>query len=236
MRLSKFITLCGISSRRKSEDLIRSGIVKVNNVIIFEPQFKVLPEIDIVTVYDNRVNQISSKIYVALNKPVKYLSDLSYNDDRSIARSLINIDAYLFPVGRLDYYSEGLMVFTNDGDFAYKTMHPKYEVEKEYQVKFKGILSSEDIKRIKKGLLINGYIYKINKITLFKESFKNSWYRVTVNEGKNRMIRIIGDQINHKVIKLKRVRIGNIKLGNLNPGEYRFLRKEDISSCKMPPD
>jgi 23S rRNA pseudouridine2605 synthase len=228
LRLSKFIALCGISSRRKSEDLIRSGIVKVNNVVIYEPQFKVLPERDIVIVYNNRVNQISSKIYIALNKPVRYLSDLSYNDDRSIARSLINIDAYLFPVGRLDYYSEGLMVFTNDGDFAYKIMHPKYEVEKEYQVKFKGILNNEDIKRIKKGFLINGYIYKINKIILFKESFKNSWYKVTVSEGRNRMIRIIGDQINHKVIKLKRLRIGNIKLGNLKLGEYRFLKKEDI--------
>jgi 23S rRNA pseudouridine2605 synthase len=170
-----------------------------------------------------------------LYKPVKYLSDLNYNDDRDIARSLIKINAYLFPVGRLDFASEGLIIFTNDGEFANKIMHPKYGVEKEYLVKLKGSLVDTDIKKIKKGFFIHGSLYKVNTINHYKSTLNNNWYRITVNEGKNRMIRKIGDTINHQVLKLKRIRIGNIRLGNMKPGEYRFLEKNEIEDILHTP-
>jgi 23S rRNA pseudouridine2605 synthase len=234
-RLSKFLTQCGIASRRKSEEIINDGRVKVNNISILEPYCKILPEIDIVSVDNNIINKNNFNLYIALYKPVKYLSDLNYNDDRDIARSLIKIDAYLFPVGRLDFASEGLMIFTNNVEFANKIMHPKYGIEKEYLVKLKGSLADTDIKNINKGLFIHGSLYRVSRINHYISTLKNNWYRITVNEGKNRMIRKIGDIINHQVLKLKRIRIGNIRLGNMKPGEYRFLEKNEIEEILYIP-
>ncbi len=235
-RLSKFLTQCGIASRRKSEEIINKGRVKVNNISILEPYYKILPEIDIISLDNNIINKNIINLYIALYKPVKYLSDLNYNDDRDIARSLIKIDAYLFPVGRLDFASEGLMIFTNDGEFANKIMHPKYGVEKEYFVKFKGKLDEDDFIKIKKGLLIDGVLCRIKAINFLKSSITNNWYRIIISEGRNRIIRKIGEYIDHHVLKLKRVRIGNIKLGDLEPGQYRYLTESEIRPFKIRSD
>jgi len=172
------------------------------------------------------------KIYIKLYKPRNYISDLAYNDSRNLAVNLIKISQHVYPVGRLDYHSEGLILFTNDGDFAYRITHPKFGVEKEYHVKLKGHLHAEDIEKIVKGFKKNNIFYKVDRVRFLKKTENNSWYSFIVKEGKNRMIRIIGDTIGHPVLKLKRVRIGSIKLGNLKPGEYRTLTEKEINSIQ----
>ena len=232
LRLSVFLSRAGISSRRKAEEIIAAGKVKVNDNIVLEPQFKVTPERDIVTFDNYTVNQTKVKLYIALYKPTKVLSDLKYDDDRDIARSLIDVPGYLYPVGRLDYHSEGLMIFTNDGEFANRVTHPKFEIEKEYLVKFKGALNQQDLKQMKHGVLIDGVVYKVDSVSFVKTSLQNSWYRIIMREGKNRMIRKIGEALGRHVLKLKRMRIGNIRLGNLKPGEYRYLEEYEVRDYK----
>jgi 23S rRNA pseudouridine2605 synthase len=227
-RLSKFIEHCGVASRRKAEEIIASGRVSVNNVIVREPQHRIDEDRDAVKVDNVLVRKSGVSLYIALYKPVKYLSDLNFKDDRPLARNLIKIDTYLFPVGRLDYHSEGLMIFTNDGEFANRMAHPRFEVEKEYLVKFKGPLDQNTLKQMKRGVLVDGSLYKVEGISYVKTSLQNSWYKIIVKEGKNRMIRKIGEVLGHPVLKLKRMRIGSIALGDLKPGEYRYLEDHEV--------
>jgi 23S rRNA pseudouridine2605 synthase len=232
LRLSVFMARCGIASRRKAEEIITSGKVKVNNIIVLEPQFQVTEDKDVVTYENQIINDNIAKLYIALYKPVKVLSDLKHDDDRTIARSLLPIEGRLFPVGRLDYHSEGLMLFTNDGEFANHVAHPRFEVEKEYVVKMKGLLNRSEMKQMKEGLLIDGSVHKVEDVSYVKASLQNTWYRIVVREGKNRMLRKIGEKLGHHVLKLKRVRIGNITLGRMKPGEYRYLEDYEVKEAR----
>jgi len=150
-RLSKYLSNSGVASRRKCDDIIKSGRVKVNDITVLEPFYRVLPSKDNVTVDNCTLNTNNNPLYIALYKPVQYLSDLVSEKNRKVTRTLIPIKTYLFPIGRLDYNSEGLMLFTNDGDFANRIMHPRYGVEKEYLAKFKGIISDDLLYEIRKG-------------------------------------------------------------------------------------
>jgi len=232
MRLSKFISICGIATRRKSEDIIRSGRIKVNNITVLEPSLDIDSNKDIILLDDVRIKENKKLIYIALNKPVKFISDLKDDKGRNIARELIDIEGKLFPVGRLDYNSEGLILFTNDGEFANIIMHPRYEIEKEYYVKVKGRLEKDDFMRLKKGIIIDGVLYKVERIEFLKRSLKNNWYNIVIKEGKNRMIRNMCLAIHHPVLKLVRVRIGNIRLGRLEAGQYRFLTDREVTLIK----
>jgi 23S rRNA pseudouridine2605 synthase len=226
-RLSKYLSNSGIASRRKCDDIIKSGRVKVNDFTVLEPFYRVLPNKDNVTVDNRTLNTNNNPLYIALYKPVQYLSDLVSEKNRKVTRTLIPIKTYLFPIGRLDYNSEGLMLFTNDGDFANRIMHPRYGVEKEYLAKFKGIISDDLLYEIRKGLLIENSVYRVDRIKFINLSFSNSWYNIILKEGKNRMIRKIGNKIKHPVLKLKRIRIGPVKLGNLKPGEFRLITDKE---------
>jgi 23S rRNA pseudouridine2605 synthase len=197
------------------------------NIIVLEPFYRVLPNKDNVTVDNCSLNTRNNSIYIALYKPVQYLSDLVSETNRKVTRTLIPIKTYLFPIGRLDYNSEGLMFFTNDGDFANRVMHPRYGVEKEYLAKFKGVISDDLLYEIRKGLLIEDSVYRVDSIKFINSSFSNSWYNIVLKEGKNRMIRKIGSKINHPALKIKRIRIGPVKLGDLKPGEFRLLTDKE---------
>jgi 23S rRNA pseudouridine2605 synthase len=259
-KLIKFVSRISEYSRRKSEELIKSGKVKVNNVIVTVPSTVVTSD-DSVSI-NNEIKQFDPvKLYIALYKPDGYMSDIKDPRGRKLARELINIDVKLFPVGRLDYHSEGLMIFTNDGDFANEIMHPRFGIEKEYLVKIKGSFSKDETERMKKGIVIDGEIYKIEGIKYVREALrntarerkkeeivktnaqrffkkgerkalesKNTWYSIIINEGKNRMIRKIGDAMNHPVLKLKRTRIGSLRLEDLEPGKYRYFEKKEATS------
>ena len=256
-KLIKYVARVSEFSRRKSEALIKAGKVKVNNIIMTDLSASI-NQGDSVSIGNQIIRSETVKLYIALYKPDGYISDLQDPRKRKSARDLIKIDTKIFPVGRLDYHSEGLMIFTNDGDFANEIMHPRYEIVKEYLVKVKGSFSNEEIQKMKKGIVINGENYKIEGIqfvrtamkNVFREkglvmtkskshqrSFKNgdktdseinnTWYSIIVNEGKNRMIRKIGDAMNHPVLKLKRIRIGKLELDGLDPGKYRYFEKRE---------
>jgi len=236
-RLSKFLARAGISSRRKSAEIISSGRVQVNGVIIDSPSYLITAGVDVVALDRTAVKLPSHYTYIALYKPVGYLSDLSDPRGRKVARHLISLETPLFPVGRLDYNSEGLLLFTNDGDFANFIMHPRYETEKEYIVKLSGKLTTEDRNRMLAGIPINGDLYRVLSVAIFKEASANAWYRIVVTEGKNRMIRKLADALEHPVLRLKRIRINGITLTGLRPGQHRhFLpkpRKEPIEKHNL---
>ncbi len=227
-RLSKFVARAGVASRRKADEIIQSGRVKVNGSTVIDPAQSVDATVDHITLDNVPIKLPTKAYYVALYKPVGYLSDLSDPRRRKIARDLIRIQAPLFPVGRLDYNSEGLMLFTNDGDFANRITHPRNEVEKEYLVKLTGMLTEADLTLVTRGLKIDGQIFKVRSIRFIKGTAKNAWYDIVVTEGKNRMIRRIAQAISHPVLKLKRIRIGTVTLGELKPGEYRVLDRNSV--------
>lgn len=229
IRLSKFLAHAGVASRRKADDIITSGKVKVNNVYVLDPFFRVNPHKDAITVNNKTITYDISLKYIALHKPAGYLSDLLDKRNRKLARALLDDDERLFPIGRLDYQSEGLMLFTNDGAFAQRVMHPRYEVEKEYLVKLKGKLDPEDIRKAMGGVLIDGVRYAFDQIKLIRVEKETSWYRITIHEGKNRMIRKLAEALLHPVITLRRVRIGPVHLGRLLPGEHRHLTPREIA-------
>jgi 23S rRNA pseudouridine2605 synthase len=222
-RLSKFIARTGIASRRKAEQIIASGRVRVNGTPVTNPSHQVISGHDAVTFDGADINPPRRLVYIALHKPVGYLSDLADPRGRRLARELIDLDIPLFPVGRLDYNSDGLMLFTNDGAFANLVMHPRYETEKEYLVKLSGKLTPEDQRQIVTGLRIQGDIYRIKSVSLFREAHTNAWYKVIATTGKNRMVRKIAEALRHPVLKLTRVRIGTVTLAGLQPGEYKHF-------------
>jgi 23S rRNA pseudouridine2605 synthase len=252
-RLSKFLAHSGIASRRKCEKIVTSGRVKVNGLTITDPAHPVDRTRDMVAIDNTAVRPPAASCYVALYKPPGYLSDLAdaQGKDRALARQLIRLQAPLFPVGRLDYTSEGLMIFTNDGAFANLVTHPRYEVEKEYHLKLSGALTEEELKAAVMGLSLDkGQVYRFKTIaplnyrgsapppsarppepphsTHFNKAERNTWYRVIVTEGRYHHLRKVADALSHKVMRLRRVRIDGITLGDLRPGEWRHIEPEKI--------
>jgi 23S rRNA pseudouridine2605 synthase len=225
--LVRFLSRVGQIPRRQAESMINEGRIKINNNPASSLSTPVGPK-DLVTCDGSPLSGQAINVYIALYKPDGYISDLKDPKGRKLARGLIKHDLRLFPVGRLDYHSEGLMIFTNDGDLANEVMHPSHNITKEYLVKFKGILDRDTTERMKKGIVIEGSVYKAETVRLAKRSSANVWYTIVVNEGKNRMIRKMADAIGHPVLKLIRVRVGKLKIQDLNPGEYRHVERSDI--------
>jgi 23S rRNA pseudouridine2605 synthase len=228
-RLSKFLSHAGIASRRKCEGLVASGRVTVNGTVVTSPFHQVAVGEDIVTLDGITVNRVQRLLYIALHKPAGYISDLADPRGRKLARDLIPIEASIFPVGRLDYNSEGLLLFTNDGSFANFIMHPRYETEKEYLVKLQGKLTDDEQKRMISGIIISSDVYKVKDIGPVRESTASGWYRIIVAEGKNRMIRKLSEAVNHRVLRLKRIRIDGILLGDLQAGQYRHIDRNSLA-------
>ena len=227
--LYKFVAEAGSFSRRKTFDLIKNGKVRVNDKVVLQSTYVVNPGIDKIFINNELLKEITeNKVYIALYKPVKYISDLAFKDDRNLAVNLIDTDSRIFPVGRLDYHSEGLIIFTNDGEFSNVITHPRYEIEKEYLVKFKGYILNKDILSMKKGIIVDGINYSVKDASVIKKTDMNTWVKIILSEGKNRIIRKIGNAINHPVMKLIRIRIGPVLLKDMKAGEYRNLTKNEI--------
>ncbi len=230
-RLSKLLASAGIASRRKADDLIRNGRVKVNNIKILDPWFKVDTCNDHVT-FDNSVVSTHNKpVYVALYKPTGYLSDLQRDPGRKLARDLVPLPGRLYPVGRLDLNSEGLLLFTNDGSFAYRMMHPRFGMTREYVVKFQGKMGSDVLERVRRGVRDAGDILTVLAIDPLQETRTNTWCRILLGEGKYREIRRIGEAVGHSILKLRRVRMGHIILGSLRSGQFRHLEQWEVEAA-----
>ena len=229
-RLQKFLANSGIASRRKCEEYILQGRVKVNGVVIKELGTKIDPDKDKIEYDQHPVKLSERKIYVLLNKPIGYVTTVKDQFNRQTVLDLINLKETLKPVGRLDMYTSGALMLTNDGDFIYQLTHPKFEIEKTYTVTLKGIITQEEVKKLSQGVEIEDYVSGKAKVKILKtnEEKKISRIQITIHEGKNREVRKMCEAIGKKVLALHRRKIGNIDVKNLEIGEWRFLTKKEI--------
>ena len=230
MRINKYIASAGISSRRKADELISNGNVKVNNMTLTEPGYDVKPG-DVVEVNGRVIEAEEKKVYLMLNKPLGYITSAKDEKGRPVVTELVtDIEGRVFPVGRLDYNTSGLLIMTNDGDFSNKVAHPKHHMGKTYRAKVQGIISREKLARLRKGIDIGGFITSPAKAEIIKELPKQTVVELTIYEGKNRQVRKMFSKIGNPVVELERIAIGNVKLGRLAVGGYRKLTKEEIES------
>ena len=235
MRINKYIASCGVASRRKAEELIISGRVTINGELITELSTTVDETKDIVEVDGVAINQEEKKVYILLNKPEGYITTVKDQFDRpSVLDILKDVDERVYPVGRLDYETSGLLILTNDGDLTYKLTHPKHEVEKTYLAMVNGIITPEEKRRFENGLQIEDYTTAKAKLKIVKvnEEKNYSVCKITIHEGRNRQVRKMCKAINHPVLRLKRVAMGKITLNDCNPGEYRHLTEEEVNYLK----
>ena len=231
-RLQKYLANCGIASRRKSEELIAQGRVKVNGSTVTEMGYKIL-HTDVVEVDGKIIGLEKNKVYILLNKPTGYVTTSKDQFGRPTVLDLVkDIRERIFPVGRLDYDTSGLLILTNDGDFTYRYTHPSHEVKKVYTAKVSGILLREEIHAFENGLEIENYITSPAKLKVVGSDGKNSTIEVTIHEGKNRQVRKMCEKIGHVVLSLKRISIGGISLGDLPEGKWRKLTENELKSFR----
>ncbi|MCI0612236.1 rRNA pseudouridine synthase [bacterium] len=228
VRLQKIISQASVTSRRKAEDLIREGRVRINGKTVFELGTKADPDRDTIDVDGKRIEPKQPKISVLLNKPDGYITSLRDPEGRPTVKKLVdNIPVRLYPVGRLDYHTEGLLIMTNDGELAQKIEHPSHALEKIYVAKVKGVPEENKINKLRAGIILEGRKTLPAKIKII-ETRKNAWLEITIREGRQNQIRNMFEEIGHPVLKLKRVAIGAIRDDSLKPGEYRILKPQEI--------
>ena len=222
-RLQKYLAECGVASRRKCEELILQGKVKVNNQIVTELGVKVNPEKDIVKFEDKEVKPTSKMVYILLNKPIGYVTTADDQFGRDTVLDLVKVKERIVPVGRLDMYTSGALILTNDGDFVYKVTHPKHEIEKTYTVTVKGIIKNEEVEQLRKGVKIDDYITKPAKVKILKTDIEKNISRleIVIHEGKNRQVRKMCESVGRKVLALNRSKIGKIGVKDIELGKWR---------------
>ncbi len=230
MRINKFVAQCGISSRRKAEEYILQGMVKVNDKVVRELATDINPEVDIVKVGDIVIKPTQDYVYYMLNKPKGYVCSSDDEFDRKTVLDLMRgVDKRVYPVGRLDYDSEGMLILTNDGDLTYNLTHPSKKIEKTYIAKIEGPILESELAVLRAGVVVDGVRYSECKAKLIDYSKNVSKIEVTIHEGKNRQIRKSFEAIGKNVIFLKRVSIGSLRLGGLTRGTFRELNPEEVS-------
>ena len=235
MRINKYIASCGVASRRKAEELIISGRVTINGELITELSTTVDETKDIVEVDGVPINQEEKKVYILLNKPEGYITTVKDQFDRpSVSDILKDVEERVYPVGRLDYETSGLLILTNDGDLTYKLTHPKHEVEKTYLAMVNGIISPEEKRRFENGLQIEDYTTAKAKLKIVKadEEKNYSVCKITIHEGRNRQVRKMCKAIGHPVRNLRRIQMGRINIRGLEVGEYRNLTEDEVKYLK----
>ncbi|WP_349680225.1 pseudouridine synthase [Acetobacterium sp. UBA5834] len=222
---------CGVASRRKSEELIQKGLVQVNGITIHEPGFLVEPEQDEIIVAGTRLST-AVKIYVMINKPKGVLSTSEDTHGRQRVLDLVPIKERLYTVGRLDMDTEGLLLLTNDGDLTFRLTHPSHEFVKTYIGLVKGCPDNSSLEAFRHGIDIEDYRTAPAAIKVLKVDRQTSLLEMRIHEGKKRQIRKMCAAIGHPVIDLKRVAVGELTLGNLKPGEWRYLNHDEITYLK----
>ncbi len=235
-RIQKILSELGITSRRKAEQLILEGKITVNGRLA-TIGIKADPEKDYIKVDGKLVTGFKKdikKVYLMFNKPKGVVTTLFDPEGRTTIKDFLKGVKYrVFPVGRLDYNTEGLLLLTNDGDFANAVMHPSKRIPKTYLVKVKGILEEEDLQKLRTGIKLEDGLTSPSRVKTIRKGEVNSWLEITIYEGKKRQIRRMFEKIGHPVLKLKRIKIDGLELGNLEPGAYRYLSDEEIRKIKQ---
>ncbi len=232
IRIQKFIAQAGIASRRKAEELILEGRVIVNGKLA-TIGMKLDPERDHVRVDGRMIKRVEKKVYIIFNKPRRVITSLTDPWGRDTVMSyLIGVKEKVYPVGRLDYDSEGLLLLTNDGELAHSILHPSRHIPKTYIVKVHGIISDNDIKRLEQGVMLNDGITAPAKVKRLRETENNTWLEITIYEGRKRQLRRMLEKLGHPVMRLRRIAIDGIKLGNLKSGQWRYLTHDELRRLK----
>lgn len=230
MRLQVFLSRARVCSRRKAMELVQAGRVSVNGVIVREPSYDVAAGKDRVFFGAKEV-MLKEKAYLLLHKPRGFVTTLQDAHARSTVMDLLPPEyAHLYPVGRLDKDSEGLLLFTNDGDLAFRLLHPRFKVEKTYYVEIEGFLTNENRARLEQGVVIEGRRTHPAKIELLCTNPDKSAFHITIHEGRKRQIRLMLDVVGYKVTRLKRIQYGPLRIGGLMAGRWRVLEKKEIES------
>ncbi len=232
-RLNKYLAECGVASRRGADQIIADGRVKINGKVVTELGRKVNIYNDTIMVDDIICKQNTKCVVVMFNKPKGCVTTTSDEKGRKTIFDYVDISSpRLFPIGRLDYDSEGLLLLTNDGDLANKITHPSFEITKTYLVKVNGEMPEHKLAQLRKGVMVDGSVTKRSKVKLLEYSNGISRLEVTISEGRNRQVRKMFEAVEREVIFLKRVAIGELRLGGLSRGGYRYLNDFELEYLK----
>uniref|UniRef100_A0A831XF59 Pseudouridine synthase n=1 Tax=Geobacter metallireducens TaxID=28232 RepID=A0A831XF59_GEOME len=230
-RLQKILSRAGVASRREAERMITDGRVAVNGKAVTELGAKADPSRDTVTLDGKAVSATAKRVYILLNKPVGYVTTMKDPEGRPIVTDLLKgLGVRVYPVGRLDYNTEGLLLLTNDGAWANRLAHPRHEVDKEYLVRVKGTVSREQISRLEQGVELEDGRTAPARVSVTRQSDNNTWISVTIHEGRYRQVRRMCEAVGLSVVRLRRVRYGVLPLGELKIGEYRHLTQGEVAA------
>lgn len=233
MRLNKFLASCGAASRRGADELIASGRVRVNSIVVTELGKMVETDNDTVTLDGKKVEPVSKMTYIMLYKPKGCITSLRDEKGRKTVYDYLDVEVpHLVPVGRLDYDTEGLLLLTNDGELVNRLAHPSGEVPKSYLVRAEGEFPEHILAKLRKGVEIDGIKTKRSKVKLLEQGEKEAKLLVTITEGRNRQVRRMFEAVERNVVFLKRVAIGDLRLGGLARGAWRYLREEEVEYLK----
>lgn len=228
MRINKYIASCGVTSRRKADALIEEGRVKVNGRVLREPGYDVQPE-DRVEVLGQEIHREEKKVYYLLNKPVGYVTTTQDEKGRPTVLDLVpNEGIRLFPVGRLDCNTSGLLLLTNDGEAANRIMHPSHDLDKTYRAVVAGIMTRSKAQKLERGVDLGGFFTAPAKVELLRHNANSTVLDLTIHEGKNHQVRRMCKAVGHPVQMLDRIAIGRLVKGRLAVGGYRKLSPEEI--------
>ena len=233
IRLQKFLANQGVCSRRKAEEHILNGDVQVNSKTVTQLGTKIIPNKDEVIFQGKKITLSNDKkVYILLNKPIGYVTTTKDQFGRDTVLDLVKVKESILPVGRLDMYTSGAIILTNDGEFIYKITHPKYEIEKTYNVTLKGKITDEDVQKLRDGVEIEDYTSGKAKVRILKiDEEKNiSRLEITIHEGKNREVRKMCDAVGKKVLALHRSKIGNLGVKDIKLGQWRYLKEKEVNS------
>lgn len=235
IRLQKYMAECGVASRRKAEEYILDGKVQVNGKIVTELGTKINPNKDVVYFNNRKIENEGKNIYILLNKPMGYVTTTKDQFNRETVLDLIkNVKGRVVPVGRLDMYTSGALILTNDGNFTYKITHPSHEINKTYIATIRGIITEEEVNKLKNGVKIDDYTTRPAKVKIMKTDIEKNISRIeiTIHEGKNRQVRKMCEAIGRNVMALHRTKIGDINVKDLKIGEWRYLTPKEVEKLQ----
>lgn len=232
-RLNKILSTAGLSSRRQADRWISEGRVAVNGHVVRKMGSTAVWGSDSIKVDGKEISEPPGKVYLLLNKPFGYICSLRDPEGRPLVTDLLGkVSQRVYPVGRLDFDSLGLLLLTNDGEWAYRLTHPKYQIPRTYKVTMEGKITDQAMNRLRDGVSLHDGPSGSSRVTLLSRNERQSLIRMTIAQGRNRQVRRMLEAVGHKVVHLVRISYGNIQLGNLKNGEYRFLKDDEIRTMK----